>query len=86
MSELLRALRRGGTIVPNAGQFYKRWFASTGVLLIKAQGSIAADTTAIVFRLGDLLFAYLFYQSRLIPGGCPSGESPALWSTSPFRC
>ena len=36
LSELLRALSRGGTLVPNGGQFYKRWFASTGVLLIKA--------------------------------------------------
>jgi len=35
-SELLRALHRKGTLVPNGGQFYKRWFASTGVLLIKA--------------------------------------------------
>jgi NADPH:quinone reductase-like Zn-dependent oxidoreductase len=36
LSHLLRALRRNGTLVPNGGQFYKRWFASTGVLLIKA--------------------------------------------------
>ena len=36
LSELLRALDRGGTLVPNGGQFYKRWFASTGVLLVKA--------------------------------------------------
>jgi NADPH:quinone reductase-like Zn-dependent oxidoreductase len=36
LSELLRALHRKGTLVPNGGQFYKRWFASTGVLLIKA--------------------------------------------------
>jgi NADPH:quinone reductase-like Zn-dependent oxidoreductase len=36
LSELLRAVRRDGTLVPNGGQFYKRWFASTGVLLIKA--------------------------------------------------
>jgi NADPH:quinone reductase-like Zn-dependent oxidoreductase len=36
LSELLRALDRNGTLVPNGGQFYKRWFASTGVLLIKA--------------------------------------------------
>ncbi len=36
LSELLRALSRSGTLVPNGGQFYKRWFASTGVLLIKA--------------------------------------------------
>ena len=36
LSELLRALDRGGTLVPNGGQFWKRWFASTGVLVIKA--------------------------------------------------
>jgi NADPH:quinone reductase-like Zn-dependent oxidoreductase len=36
LSELLRVLSRHGTLVPNGGQFYKRWFASTGVLLIKA--------------------------------------------------
>jgi NADPH:quinone reductase-like Zn-dependent oxidoreductase len=36
LSNLLRALSRNGTLVPNGGQFYKRWFASTGVLLIKA--------------------------------------------------
>ena len=36
LSRLLQALKRGGTLVPNGGQFYKRWFASTGVLLVKA--------------------------------------------------
>jgi len=36
LSRLLRALNRDGTLVPNGGQFYKRWFASTGVLLVKA--------------------------------------------------
>ncbi len=36
LSELLRALERTGTLVPNGGQFHKRWFASTGVLFIKA--------------------------------------------------
>ncbi len=36
LSNLLRALNRNGTLVPNGGQFYKRWFASTGVLLIEA--------------------------------------------------
>ena len=35
LTELLRAVERGGTLVPNGGQFYKRWFASTGVILIK---------------------------------------------------
>jgi NADPH:quinone reductase-like Zn-dependent oxidoreductase len=36
LSELLRALDRNGTLVPNGGQFHKRWFASTGVLMVKA--------------------------------------------------
>jgi NADPH:quinone reductase-like Zn-dependent oxidoreductase len=36
LSELLRALNRDGVLVPNGGQFYKRVFASTGVMLIKA--------------------------------------------------
>jgi hypothetical protein len=34
---------------------------------LKDQGSIATDMTTIVFSLGALMFAYLFYQSRLIP-------------------
>jgi NADPH:quinone reductase-like Zn-dependent oxidoreductase len=33
---LRSALTRQGTLVPNGGQFYKRWTASTGVSLIKA--------------------------------------------------
>jgi NADPH:quinone reductase-like Zn-dependent oxidoreductase len=36
LSHLLRVLNRSGTLVPNGGQFHKRWFASTGVLLINA--------------------------------------------------
>jgi Zinc-binding dehydrogenase len=36
LSRLLHALHRTGTLVPNGGQFYKRWIASTGVILIKA--------------------------------------------------
>jgi NADPH:quinone reductase-like Zn-dependent oxidoreductase len=36
LTELLRAVERNGTLGPNGGQFYKRWFASTGVLVIKA--------------------------------------------------
>ncbi len=36
LSELLRPLNRTGTLVPNGGQFYNRWLASTGVLMIKA--------------------------------------------------
>jgi len=42
-------------------------FGTLGGLLLKAQGSIATEMTAIVFCLGALMFAYLFYQSRLIP-------------------
>ncbi len=34
--DLLRALNPQGTLVPNGGQFHKRWLGSTGVLLIKA--------------------------------------------------
>jgi NADPH:quinone reductase-like Zn-dependent oxidoreductase len=36
LSRLRRALTPTGTLVPNGGQFYKRWIASTGVILIKA--------------------------------------------------
>jgi NADPH:quinone reductase-like Zn-dependent oxidoreductase len=36
LSRLLHAVSRKGTLVPNGGQLYKRWFASTGVMLIKA--------------------------------------------------
>jgi NADPH:quinone reductase-like Zn-dependent oxidoreductase len=36
LSRLLRVVRPKGTLVPNGGQFHKRWIASTGVLLVKA--------------------------------------------------
>jgi len=36
LTELLRAVETNGTLVPNGGQFYKRWIASTGVLMIKS--------------------------------------------------
>jgi len=36
LSRLLRALKPDGTLVPNGGQFHKRWIASTGVMLIQA--------------------------------------------------
>jgi NADPH:quinone reductase-like Zn-dependent oxidoreductase len=36
LTELLHALNHDGVLVPNGGQFYKRVFASTGVMLIKA--------------------------------------------------
>jgi len=42
-------------------------FATVGRLLIKAQGSIGPDMTAIVFSLGALTFAYLLYRTRLVP-------------------
>jgi NADPH:quinone reductase-like Zn-dependent oxidoreductase len=36
LRRLCRVLRPGGTLVPNAGQFHKRWLASTGVMFVKA--------------------------------------------------
>jgi NADPH:quinone reductase-like Zn-dependent oxidoreductase len=36
LSRLLRVVKPKGTLVPNGGQFYKRWIASTGVLLVQA--------------------------------------------------
>ena len=36
LSELLRALDRRGTLVPNGGQFHKRWFGSVGVMMVKS--------------------------------------------------
>lgn len=36
LGDLLRVVEPHGTLVPNGGQFHKRWFASTGVLLIEA--------------------------------------------------
>jgi NADPH:quinone reductase-like Zn-dependent oxidoreductase len=36
LSRLVRTLSPSGKLVPNGGQFYKRWIASTGILLIKA--------------------------------------------------
>jgi NADPH:quinone reductase-like Zn-dependent oxidoreductase len=36
LSELVRALSRNGMLVPSGGQFWKRWTASTGVILVKA--------------------------------------------------
>jgi NADPH:quinone reductase-like Zn-dependent oxidoreductase len=35
-SELLSALARRGTLVPNGGQFYRRWFGSVGVLMVRS--------------------------------------------------
>ncbi len=36
LSRLVHTLSPKGTLVPNGGQFYKRWIASVGVILIKA--------------------------------------------------
>jgi NADPH:quinone reductase-like Zn-dependent oxidoreductase len=36
LSRLVRVLNRSGTLIPNGGQFYKRWIASMGVILVKA--------------------------------------------------
>jgi 2-desacetyl-2-hydroxyethyl bacteriochlorophyllide A dehydrogenase len=35
LSHLVRVLKAKGTLIPNGGQFYKRVFASTGVLFIR---------------------------------------------------
>ena len=44
-----------------------------GTLLLKEAG-IGATLTAIVFPLGALMLYAVFYQSRLIRAGCPSGD------------
>ena len=36
LTQLLRVVDRDGTLIPNGGQFWKRWTASTGVILVKA--------------------------------------------------
>ena len=36
LSQLLRVVKPKGTLVPNGGQFYKRWTASMGVIAVKA--------------------------------------------------
>ena len=35
LTQLLRAVTPKGMLVPNGGQFYKRWFARVGVILIR---------------------------------------------------
>ncbi len=35
LSQLVRVVNREGTLIPNGGQFWKRWFGSTGVILVK---------------------------------------------------
>jgi NADPH:quinone reductase-like Zn-dependent oxidoreductase len=36
LRRILRAVKPQGTLVPNGGQFHKRWIASTGVMLVEA--------------------------------------------------
>ncbi len=36
LTRLARVVVRDGTLIPNGGQFWKRWTASTGVILVKA--------------------------------------------------
>jgi NADPH:quinone reductase-like Zn-dependent oxidoreductase len=36
LTRLLRVVSRDGILMPNGGQFWKRWTASTGVILIRA--------------------------------------------------
>jgi NADPH:quinone reductase-like Zn-dependent oxidoreductase len=36
LPRLLRVVKTRGTLVPNGGQFHKRWIASTGVMLVQA--------------------------------------------------
>ena len=36
LGQLLSVMKPKGTLVPNGGQFYKRWIASTGVILVQA--------------------------------------------------
>jgi NADPH:quinone reductase-like Zn-dependent oxidoreductase len=35
LTELLRVVERRGVLIPNGGQFWKRWSASVGVILVK---------------------------------------------------
>jgi hypothetical protein len=42
-------------------------FDNLGRFLLKGQTSINTNMTTLVFSLGALMFAYLFYQSRLVP-------------------
>ena len=36
LTQLVRVVNRDGTLIPNGGQFWKRWFGGAGVILIKA--------------------------------------------------
>ena len=42
-------------------------YATLASLLLKAQSSVIADLTSIVFAIGALLFNWLFFKSRLVP-------------------
>jgi NADPH:quinone reductase-like Zn-dependent oxidoreductase len=36
LTQLVRVVNREGTLIPNGGQFWKRWTGATGVILVKA--------------------------------------------------
>jgi NADPH:quinone reductase-like Zn-dependent oxidoreductase len=36
LTRLVRVVERDGTLIPNGGQFWKRWFGGTGVIMIEA--------------------------------------------------
>jgi NADPH:quinone reductase-like Zn-dependent oxidoreductase len=36
LTQLVRVVNREGTLIPNGGQFWKRWFGGAGVILVKA--------------------------------------------------
>jgi NADPH:quinone reductase-like Zn-dependent oxidoreductase len=36
LTQLVRVVERDGTLIPNGGQFWKRWFGSTGLIMVKA--------------------------------------------------
>ena len=36
LTQLVRVVNREGTLIPNGGQFWKRWFGGAGVIVVKA--------------------------------------------------
>ena len=36
LTQLVRVVERDGILIPNGGQFWKRWFGGAGVILVKA--------------------------------------------------
>ena len=83
LSELLRAVNRKGTLVPNGGQFHKRWVASTGVLFIKAP--VLSVFVPQRIRLcheqpgrTDLLVLKTLMESKLL--------TPVVGRTYPLNC